>query len=272
MLKCCQFRILPRDNLANFYAVALFSPVKLLNQEAFGLDKTQLMVLMTPVILFSLTVHEYSHGKIALLLGDNTAQRLGRLSFNPIRHLDITGVLFFYFVGFGWAKPVPVNWQNFQNPQRDMMYVAIAGPLSNIAMAVFCSFFIRLIPIDFSSLMAILNSSIPYTPQLIDYLFVILAYGIWINVALAVFNMLPIYPLDGSSVLKGMVPENVAERLTSVDKFGAILILGVFLLDQFANTGILGTILVYPINYSVLFLSQETFPMIIEVLKASFSR
>ena len=152
------------------------------------------------------------------------------------------------------------------------MYVAIAGPLSNIAMAVFCSFFIRLIPIDFSSLMTMLNSSIPYTPQLIDYLFVILAYGIWINVALAVFNMLPIYPLDGSSVLKGMVPENVAERLTSVDKFGAILILGVFLLDQFANTGILGTILVYPINYSVLFLSQETFPMIIEVLKASFSR
>ena len=84
--------------------------------------------------------------------------------------------------------------------------------------------------------------------------------------------MLPIYHLDGSSVLKGMVPENVAERLTSFDKFGAILILGVFLLDQFANTGILGTILVYPINYSVLFLSQETFPMIIEVLKASFSR
>ena len=191
---------------------------------------------------------------MALLLGDDTAQRLGRLSFNPIRHLDITGVLFFYFVGFGWAKPVPVDWKNFQNPQRDMMYVAIAGPLSNIALAVFCSFFLRRI-----------------SPEL-SYLSFTLAYGIWLNVALAVFNMLPIYPLDGSSVLKGMVPESVAERLTSVDKFGAILILGVFLLDQFANTGILGTILVYPINYSVLFLSQETFPMIIEVLKASFAR
>ena len=86
------------------------------------------------------------------------------------------------------------------------MYVAIAGPLSNIAMAVACSFFIRLISPEFS------------------YLFVILAYGIWINVALAIFNMLPVYPLDGSSVLKGMVPENVAERLTSLDRFGAILI------------------------------------------------
>jgi Zn-dependent protease len=217
------------------------------------LTKTQLMVLMTPVVLFSLTVHEYSHGRVALMLGDNTAQRLGRLSFNPLRHLDIMGVLFFYFVGFGWAKPVPVDGRNFENPHRDMMYVAIAGPLANIAMAVGCSFFIRLISPEFS------------------YLFVILAYGIWINVALAIFNMLPLFPLDGSSVLKGMVPHHIAEKLTGLDKFGAFLILGSFLLDQFADTKIIGTILMYPINYSVSFLSQETFPMIIQVLRASFA-
>ena len=211
------------------------------------------MILMTPVILFSLTVHEYSHGRMALRLGDDTAQRLGRLSFNPLRHLDILGVLFFYFVGFGWAKPVPVDPRNFEHPRRDMMYVAIAGPLSNIALAVCCSFFIRLISPEFS------------------YLFVILAYGIWINVALAVFNMLPIYPLDGSSVLKGMVSQKIAEGMTNLDRFGAFLILGVFLLDHFAHTGILATILMLPINYLVLFLSQETFPMIIEVLRASFA-
>jgi Zn-dependent protease len=211
------------------------------------------MILMTPVVLFSLTVHEYSHGRVALMLGDNTAQRLGRLSFNPIRHLDIMGVLFFYFVGFGWAKPVPVDGSNFENPHRDMMYVAIAGPLANIAMAVGCSFFIRLISPEFS------------------YLFVILAYGIWINVALAIFNMLPLFPLDGSSVLKGLVPHHIAEKLTGLDKFGAFLILGSFLLDQFAGTKIIGTILMYPINYSVSFLSQETFPMIIQVLRASFA-
>ena len=211
------------------------------------------MILMTPVILFSLTVHEYSHGRMALRLGDDTAQRLGRLSFNPLRHLDILGVLFFYFVGFGWAKPVPVDPTNFGSPRRDMMYVAIAGPLSNIALAVCCSFFIRLISPEFS------------------YLFVILAYGIWINVALAIFNMLPMYPLDGASVLKGMVSQKIAERITNLDRFGAFLILGVFLLDHFAHTGILATILMLPINYSVLFLSQETFPMIIEVLRASFA-
>ena len=210
-------------------------------------------MLMTPVILFSLTVHEYSHGKMALLLGDDTAKRLGRLSFNPLRHLDILGVLFFYFVGFGWAKPVPVDPRNFVSPRRDMMYVAIAGPLSNIALAVGCSFFIRLISPEFS------------------YLFVILAYGVWINVALAIFNMLPMYPLDGSSVLKGMVSQKIAERMTNLDRFGAFLILGVFLLDHFAHTGILATILKLPLNYSVLFLSQETFPMIIEVLRASFA-
>ena len=211
------------------------------------------MILMTPVILFSLTVHEYSHGRMALRLGDDTAQRLGRLSFNPLRHLDILGVLFFYFVGFGWAKPVPVDPRNFEHPRRDMMYVAIAGPLSNIALAVCCSFFIRLISPEFS------------------YLFVILAYGIWINVALAIFNMLPMYPLDGASVLKGMVSQKIAERMTNLDRFGAFLILGVFLLDHFAHTGILATILMLPINYLVLFLSQETFPMIIEVLRASFA-
>ena len=211
------------------------------------------MILMTAVILFSLTVHEYSHGRMALRLGDDTAQRLGRLSFNPLRHLDILGVLFFYFVGFGWAKPVPVDPRNFEHPRRDMMYVAIAGPLSNIALAVCCSFFIRLISPEFS------------------YLFVILAYGIWINVALAIFNMLPMYPLDGSSVLKGMVSQKIAEGMTNLDRFGAFLILGVFLLDHFAHTGILATILMLPINYSVLFLSQETFPMIIEVLRASFA-
>ncbi len=213
------------------------------------------MLLMTPVILFSLTVHEYSHGRMALLLGDDTAQRLGRLSFNPLRHLDILGVLFFYFVGFGWAKPVPVDWRNFENPRKDMMYVAMAGPLSNVAMAVVCSFFIRLIS--------------PADHQL---LFIILTYGVFINVALAFFNMLPMYPLDGSSVLKGMVSPEMAGKLTGMDRFGAVLILCIFLLDHFAHTGILGKVIGLPINYSVLFLTQEQFPVIQQVLMATFAR
>jgi len=217
------------------------------------LDKTQLMILLTPVILLSLTVHEYSHGKVAFLLGDDTAKRLGRLTFNPLKHLDMMGVVFFYFVGFGWAKPVPVDWRNFQNPRRDMMYVALAGPLSNVALAVICSFFIRMI-----------------SPE--DHLitFILLSFGVFINVALAIFNMLPVAPLDGGSVIKGMVSHEMAETMSRYDRYGAVFILGVFLLDHFANTGILGMILGKPINHSVAFLTQESAPMLFNVLRASF--
>lgn len=208
---------------------------------------------MTPVILFSLTVHEYSHGKVAFLLGDDTAKRMGRLTFNPLKHLDIMGVLFFYFVGFGWAKPVPVDWRNFQNPRQDMMYVALAGPLSNVALAVICSFFIRMI-----------------APEENVIAFILLSFGVYMNVALAIFNMIPVAPLDGGSVLKGLVPHEIAETISHYERYGAFLILGVFLLDQFAHTGIFGMILGPPISYSVAFLTQEAFPALQQVLMASF--
>ena len=218
------------------------------------MNKSQLLILMIPVVIFSLTVHEYSHGRIAFLLGDNTAKRLGRLSFNPLKHLDPIGTLFFYFMGFGWAKPVPVDPRNFDQPRRDMMYVAIAGPLSNLALAVTCGFFVRIID--------------PYDSWI---LFTLLSFGVYINVALAIFNLLPVFPLDGSSVIKGLVPFNIAERLIGLDRFGAFLLIGVVLLDHFAHTGILGVILWVPIITGVQFLSQDAFPDIYNVLRISFS-
>jgi len=217
------------------------------------LNKSQLLILMIPVVLFSLTVHEYSHGRIAFLLGDNTAKSLGRLSFNPLKHLDPIGTLFFYFMGFGWAKPVPVDPRNFEHPRRDMMYVAIAGPLSNVTLAVICSFFIRFI-----------------VPDINGILFTLLCFGVYINVALAIFNLLPVFPLDGSSVIKGLVPGNVAARLSGLDRFGAILLMGVILLDHFAHTGILGRVLWMPIITVVQYLSQEAFPALFYILKISF--
>ncbi len=210
---------------------------------------------MTPVVLFSLTVHEYSHGKVAYLLGDDTAKRLGRLSFNPIRHLDILGALFFFIVGVGWAKPVPVDWRNFQNPRKDMMFVALAGPLSNVAMAVVCGFLIRFI-----------------APQDNLILFVLLSFGVFINVGLAIFNMLPIAPLDGGSVLKGLVPFKTAMALSKFDRYGAFLILGVVLLDNFAHTGILQAVLLTPINFAVFHLTQEAYPYLAQVLMTAFAR
>jgi len=209
---------------------------------------------MTPVVLFSLTVHEYSHGKVAYLLGDDTAKRLGRLTFNPLKHLDLMGVVFFYFLGFGWAKPVPVDWRNFANPRRDMMYVAMAGPLSNIALAIVCSVLIRMV-----------------SPEENVIAFILLSFGVYLNVALAIFNMLPVAPLDGGSVIKGLVSHRMAETMSRYDRYGAFLILGIFLLDHFAHTGILGMILGLPILYSVSFLTQEAFPALQQVLMASFN-
>ncbi len=217
------------------------------------MNKSQLLILMIPVILFSLTVHEYSHGRVAYLLGDNTAKLLGRLTFNPLKHLDPIGTLFFYFMGFGWAKPVPVDPRNFEHPRRDMMYVAIAGPLSNVTLAVICSFFIRIIE-----------------PGGTWILFTLLSFGVYINVALAIFNLLPVFPLDGSSVIKGLVPSNIAARLSGLDRFGAFLLMGIILLDHFAHTGILGRVLWMPIVIVVQFLTQEAFPDLFNILRISF--
>lgn len=209
---------------------------------------------MTPVVLFSLTVHEYSHGRVAYYFGDDTAKRQGRLTFNPLRHLDILGVLCFYFVGFGWAKPVPVDWRNFANPRKDLMYVSIAGPVSNIILAAMCSFLVRIV-----------------SYQELPMLFSLLCFGVYINVALCIFNLLPIFPLDGSSVLKGLVTREMAIKLIAFDRYGAMLILGVFLVDHFAHTGIMWSVIGLPILFVVQMMTQEAFPLLQQVLIMSFS-
>ncbi len=218
------------------------------------MSKIQLLILMTPVVLISLTIHEYSHGYIAHLFGDDTAKSQGRLSLNPLRHLDPIGVLFFYFVGFGWAKPVPVDWRNFHNPRKDMMFVAAAGPLSNLALAIICGFFLRII-----------------SPEQNLMLFAFFCFAVYINVALAIFNLIPIFPLDGSSIVKGLLPHNIAAKLTNLDRFGAVILLGVFLMDRFANTGIFSRVLLLPISFMVEFLTQEAYPLLNRVMFISFS-
>ena len=209
------------------------------------------LVFLVPIILISLTIHEYSHGMMAHLLGDDTAKNQGRLTLNPLKHLDPMGVVFFLIMHFGWAKPVPVDPRNLKDPHRDMLFIAAAGPASNLTLAFFMGFLLGFIGWDSAEQMS----------QVQKYAVGFLGWGIYCNVGLVVLNMLPLFPLDGSSVLQGLVPRRVALKLDGLDKYCGIALLGAVLLDNFAGTRILGTILGLPIEFMVKFITQELFPV-----------
>ncbi len=171
-------------------------------------------------VLFAITVHEVSHGFVALRLGDPTAKMLGRLSLNPIKHIDPLGTvvlpLVLMVLGgfiFGWAKPVPVTWENLKHPKRDMALVAVAGPLSNLLMALFWALMMRL---------AIGLGMEPGGAAL--FLFYVSSAGIQVNVILAVLNMLPLPPLDGGRVAVGLLPGPLSWQLSRLEPYGFIII------------------------------------------------
>jgi len=163
-------------------------------------------------IVVALTVHEFSHGYSAYLLGDRTAKLDGRLSFNPIRHIDPIGMLMILVVGFGWAKPVMVNPYNLRNSKRDMAIISFAGPLSNFIMAFVAAFIFAFIVFFGSGMVA------SYVLQFFWYL-------IQINVILGVFNLLPIPPLDGSKILGLFLPDHLYYRYVSYP-YGIFILLG----------------------------------------------
>ncbi len=211
-----------------------------------------IVVYLVPIILISLTIHEYSHGMMAHLLGDDTAKSQGRLTFNPLKHLDPIGVVFFLVMHVGWAKPVPVDPRNLKDPHRDMLFIAAAGPASNLTLALILGFFL-----SFTGPWMSLEQVTPMQQHAFNFL----RLGIYCNVGLVVLNMLPVFPLDGSSVLKGLLPRRVALKLDGLDKFGGMALLTIVLLDNFAGTRILGTILGLPIQFMVEFITQEIFPV-----------
>jgi Zn-dependent protease len=159
----------------------------------------QNLLLRAPGILFGITIHEYAHGLVALLRGDRTAQLAGRLTLNPIAHLDPIGTLMLCFSPFGWAKPVPVDFRNLKNPARDVALVGAAGPLSNILCAGAIGFILQFF---------ILNMvHVPFS----EYVFPILTIAYQINIGLSFFNLLPIPPLDGSNILLCFLPRSRIE-------------------------------------------------------------
>ena len=190
-------------------------------------------VVLAPPFLLALTVHELAHGYVAQKLGDPTASRAGRLTWNPLKHLDPMGVLCFFLLKIGWAKPVPVNASYFKNPRQDMLVVSLAGPGANVLLGVASAILVRIVLL------------LDWLPGFfLQPLLQMLAASIWINIMLAVFNFLPIPPLDGSKILMGLLPDRLAASFARLEKFGFIILLLLF------YTGILSSIIMPIISFA----------------------
>ena len=191
------------------------------------------ILLLIPPILFALTVHEFSHALVASRLGDPTARLLGRLTLNPIAHLDPIGTILLFVAGFGWAKPVPVDPRYLAHPRRDMMWIALAGPVSNVVLAAL-----------FGSLLRAMVGN-PYLSGTLagNALVSMVQYSVALNLMLAVFNMIPIFPLDGSRILTGLLPARAAERYRALEPIGPMILLGIILIGSFTRVSIIGMLI-----------------------------
>ena len=187
--------------------------------------------------MFALSFHEFAHAWMAAKCGDNTAARMGRLTLNPMAHLDMMGSIMILFVGFGWAKPVPVDGRNLRNPRIDMMKVAAAGPASNLLLAMAAGMLLRL-----------LNG----TGLLTDSIFVLLLYFTRINIALAVFNMIPVAPLDGSQIFSGYLMKTNPQLAWKIQSYGPQVLFGLILFGMVTGFSIIWIVMEPFVNFFML--------------------
>ncbi len=172
-------------------------------------------VIIVAASLLCIMFHEVSHGVVALKLGDTTARDAGRLTFNPIKHIDIWGLLMMAIFRFGWAKPVPINMRNFKHPVRDMAITAAAGPISNVILAFFA---------------LCIRAGAVYVSQktggaISDFIITFMEYTAILSVGLAVFNVIPIPPLDGSKVLNALLPQEVYYKILRYERYGFLVMM-----------------------------------------------
>lgn len=195
------------------------------------------LIISIPAILYALTIHEYFHGWTANKFGDPTARLQGRLTLNPLAHIDILGAICFVIAHFGWGKPVPINPNNFKNPRRDNVIVSFAGPASN-----FVSAFV------FGIIFQILRStSLPMNISALSYN--LLLTGIIMNLSLAFFNMIPLFPLDGSHILEGLLPYPMAMKYREIERYSPFILLGLIIMGNFTGVSIFSMVLGPPVQY-----------------------
>ncbi len=188
-----------------------------------------ILLLEIPVIMISLSLHELAHAYTAYKCGDSTAKAFGRLTFNPIKHLDLIGTLFLFLFGFGWAKPVPVNMRNMRKPKRDMALVSLAGPVTNLVLAFLFGAVYMLMwkasPWDAAAGIFMEELSAVGIVSIIAYL------GMIINVGYAMFNLIPIPPLDGSNILLSVLPQRLAVRYVGIRHYTHYIYLAIIALS-----------------------------------------
>ena len=211
----------------------------------------QLFVLISISLIFALCFHEFAHGYIAFLNGDDTAYQMGRLTLNPLKHLDPIGTLMILFIGFGYAKPVPVNPYNLNNPRKDMIKVAAAGPISNFLLA-----FIGVFGLIFLSYVNLLNEN---TALFFNYF-------CFINIYLGLFNLLPIYPLDGGQIFGNFISKYNPSIFKQLNDYGPKILLGLIIFSVISGISVIGYLIHTPAQ-----LIFSLFKTIISILFGLFS-
>jgi len=191
-------------------------------------DVTSILLIIPP-LLFALTFHEFSHALIATRLGDPTARMLGRLTLNPIPHLDLMGTLVFVMTQrIGWAKPVPIDERYLKHPRRDIMWIALAGPVSNLVLAILFGVLVRVLA---------MRPAGSGPEEIVKYM---MLYSVVVNLGLMAFNLIPIFPLDGSRILTGILSREHAERYRELDRFGPLVLLGIVVLGMTTGINLFG--------------------------------
>lgn len=195
------------------------------------------ILLSLPIIMLTLSVHEYAHGLIAKKLGDPTADNLGRLTINPLKHIDPIGFAMFLLIGVGYAKPVPISSRNFKKPRRDMALVGAAGPISNIILALI---FTTLLKIFSLFLPMIDTSGIGWLITASTYFILLLYLGIYYNIAFAIFNLIPAPPLDGSRILYTFLPSKWLFKIQLYEKYFFLGVLIIMLIFSIIGISLIG--------------------------------